>query len=195
MSSIERELNLYLFYEFGMNTGPGADESNVHESWPFQLRRVAQVGDDLVFEFEEDEPFFGLVADGLNFLPKAGMDVDALLLQIEGGRWLAARDPVSLDMSMPDDPSIPSGLERRAALHSLGSQALSSHLVETLVGLFLRAERRYLGLFRADGESNAVVVGLAETVSVPFPQASGWRRLAWGVGRWLEDEARREVAG
>ena len=44
MSSIERELNLYLFHEFGMDTEPGADESNVSESWPFQLRRVGQVG-------------------------------------------------------------------------------------------------------------------------------------------------------
>ena len=92
-------------------------------------------------------------------------------------------------------PSVPSGLERRDALESLGSQVVVGRPLETLVGLFLRSERRYLGLFRAAGESDAVVVGLADTISVPFPQASGWRRLAWGVGRWLEDEARREVAG
>src|SRR5262245_20308638 len=101
MASIERELNAYLFHEFGFDAD--ADESRVSDSWPFQLRRVTPMHEDPVFEFDGDEPFFALVAGGMNFLPKAGMELGDLRLQISGSRWIAARDPVGLAASRPGD--------------------------------------------------------------------------------------------
>src|SRR5262245_1929775 len=105
MSSIERDLNEYLFYEFGFDDE--ADESRISDSWPFQLRRIALVDDAPVFEFDDDdEPYFALVAGALNFLPKAGMDVNALRLQLTGGCWIGKRDPIDLNLSRLGDPSV-----------------------------------------------------------------------------------------
>lgn len=193
MSSIERELNTYLFYEFGFDAE--ADESHVSDSWPFRLRRVAAMGEEPVFEFDADEPFFALVVGGLTFFPKAGMDASDLHLQLAGSRWIAARDPIGLDVSSPGDPSIPPGVERRRVIQDLGLSVLPHRGVQILEGLFLRSERRYLGLFRAADEPEAIVGGLPRAISVPFPKASSLRRLAWGVGRWLEDEGATQSAG
>lgn len=183
MSSIELDLNNYLFLEFGFHLEE--DESRVSESWPFELRKMADLEDGPIFEFEDDEPFFALTGGALNFLPKAGMDLTALLLQMKGSRWIAARDPVGLDLSRPGDSSVPSGLERRRALEVLGHGLLPGKSVEIIEGLFLKTEQKYLGLFRAEGESDAIVGGLSRQIIVPFPEASGCRRLSWGVGLWL----------
>jgi hypothetical protein len=189
--SVERDLNEYLFLEFGFDVEE--DESRVSESWPFDLRKVAELPDGPIFEFDDDEPFFALVGGGLNFVPKAGMDLADLQLQLTGGRWIGERDPIGLDLSMPDDPSVPSSLERRRALEAIGEKAALQRPVEILEGLFLRAPRRYVGLFRGGDKTGAIVGGLSHRIVVPFPEASGWRRLAWGVGRWLQGEV--PVAG
>ena len=187
MSSIERDLNEYLFLEFGLDLEE--DESRVSESWPFELRKVADLEDGPVFEFDDDhEPFFAF-GGTFNFLPKAGMDLEALVVQLRGARWMSSRDPISLEMSMPGHPSVPSGLERRRALELLGQEVLGRTSVEILEGLFLRTEQKYLGLFQAASETEAVVGGLSRRIVVGFPEASGWRRLAWGVGQWLKEEA------
>jgi hypothetical protein len=140
--SSERDLNEYLFFEFGFDLKE--DESRISESWPFELRKIAELQDGPLFEFDDNEPFFAFVGGGFNFLPKAGMDITALRLQIAGCRWIGSRDPVGLDVSMPGDPSVPSGLERRRALEILGQELVLGQDGEILEGLFLRAERRYL---------------------------------------------------
>ena len=124
MSSNERDLNHYLFFEFSLDLEE-EDESRVSESWPFELRKIAELEDGPVFEFDDDdEPYFAF-GGTFNFLPKAGMDLAALVVQLRGARWIGARDPVGLDVSMPGDPSVPSGLERRRALEVLGQEVLA----------------------------------------------------------------------
>ena len=194
MESIEKRLNEYLFHEFGMDVS--GDESQVSETWPFVLRRLAESGTNIVFEFDDDQPYFAFGGDYLSFMPKSGMSVDDLLVQTVGSHWIGARDPVDLAESRPGDASVPSGLERRAALQALGDGALPGREVEILEGLFLRAEARYIGLFRAAGDTESVVAGLADTrIAVLFNEASAWRRLAWGVGHWLATMGEHGAAG
>jgi hypothetical protein len=67
MGSIERELNEYLFLEFGMEE---EEEALISESWPFSLRRLGEIGDKLIFEFDDDdEPFFAIGEPYLGLLP------------------------------------------------------------------------------------------------------------------------------
>ena len=49
----------------------------------------------------------------------------------------------------------------------------------------------YLELFRRPDAEEAVIAGLpdAPAILVPFPLASAWRRLAWGVGQWLKQQS------
>lgn len=186
MESLRKSLNEYIFLEFGMDD-EGEDESKISEEWPFVFREVGRIPGLTVFEFDDDKPYFAIAEPVRTFFPKAGMTFDDLLLQHAGAGWLDARELVDLSMSMPGNPRVPSGLERRKALQSLGATVLGGKDPEILEGLFLLNERRYLGLFSAPGDQTAIIGGLPDstTLEVQFPDASSSRRLAWGIGFWL----------
>src|SRR5215471_16052483 len=91
-------LNEYLFHELGME----GDESRLSETWPFALREIGEVAGHPVFEFDDDDgPYFAFVHPALNFLRKAGMALDDLVLQDLGSRWIAAGDPTDLSAPAP----------------------------------------------------------------------------------------------
>ena len=187
--SLKMRLNHYLFLEFGMDD-EDEDESKISEEWPFVLREVGQVPERelTVFAFDDDDESWFAIADPvLTVCTQAGMTFDDVVLQYLGSGWIGARNPVDLSMSMPGDPRVPSGLERRKALQSLGATVLGGKEPEILVGLFLLTEHRYLGLFRTPGDQTSIIGGLPDStmLEVPFPDASTWRRLAWGIGVWL----------
>lgn len=51
------------------------DETAVSETWPFVLRRLGEIGDKVIFEFEDDdEPYFAIGEPYLDFLPKKRYD-------------------------------------------------------------------------------------------------------------------------
>jgi hypothetical protein len=183
VEDLRKSLNEYLFHEFGLDVE--ADESKVSATWPFELREVGRAADLIVFEFEDDQPYFAFAGRSLNFLSKAGMTFDDLVLQDAGSRWISARDPIDLSMSKPGDAAAPSGLERRRALEELGASTLPGQHVDILEGIFLRSDHRYLALFGGSGAPEAIVVGIPSSpnIVVGFPDASSWRRLAWAVGR------------
>lgn len=183
MESIEHELNDYLFHEFGMDE---EDEGVVSETWPFILRRLGEIGDSIIFEFDDgDDQYFAIGGPCLDVLPKRGMTFDDLTLQFAGSKWIAAQRPVTLEESRPGDDSVPSGLERRRALEELGRDATGDPGAEVMEGLFLRSGGQYLGLYRIPNESEAVVVGLNSPFRVGLSGCSAPRRLSWGVGQWL----------
>jgi hypothetical protein len=156
MESIERDLNAYLFLEFGMEEEA---ETSISETWPFSLRRLGEIGVRVIFEFDDDdEPYFAIGGPCLDFLPQNGMTIDDLALQFVGSEWIAAQDPVSLAESLGYD-FIPSEIERRLALEELGRHTTGDPHAEILEGLFLRNSRQYLGLFRVLNELEAVVGG------------------------------------
>jgi hypothetical protein len=186
MDDLKTELNGYLFLEFDVE----GDESRVSEDWPFELHKLLETSDLTVFEFHEDQAYFAVADEGLNFLPQAGMAVEDLLLQRSGARWIGARDPIDLSVVRLGDAAVPSTIERRRRLDALGADAIHGQEVKLLEGLFLPGEQRYLGLFETSATDEAVIAGLpgAPPMRVSFPQASPWRRLAWGVGQWLKQQ-------
>ena len=94
MDSIERELNAYLFLEFGIE----GDDDAISETWPFSLRRLGEIGVNVIFEFDDDdEPYFAISGPCLDFMSKGGMTIDDLALQFAGSEWIAAQHPVSLE--------------------------------------------------------------------------------------------------
>ena len=66
MDCLKKEMNEYLFLEFGLD----GDESLISETWPFNLRTISESPDLTVFEFHEDEPYFALVGESMNYLPQ-----------------------------------------------------------------------------------------------------------------------------
>ncbi len=179
VSTVERELNEYLFHELGAE----GDASAISADWPFRLRPLGSIAGRAIFELESDgEEFFALAGTGLDVLPRRGMQVDDLALQLRGGDWIAARDPVGLEESRLGDDSVPAAVERRRALTELAADALGVSPVEILEGFYLRREQRYVALAGAPGAVDAWVVGLGTPLRVEHAACSAWRRLAWGVG-------------
>lgn len=192
MSSLEIEINEYLFWEFGFDSGEG-EEARISKDWPFVLRRIGDWEDGVVYEFDHNEPFFMYVGTAgsttLMSMPKAGMTLEDLKTQEDGSEWIGSRDPVDLDTHRLGDSAVPPGLERQKALEQLARDACGAQAT-VLEGLFLVEEQCYVALVGPRGANQAFVVGLtAEPLAVGFPEASKWRRLAWGVGRSLEDGA------
>jgi len=188
MDDVRIELNGYLFLEFGVD----GDESRVSDEWPFELRTLVETPDLTVFEFHDgQDAYFALAGQSLSFLSQAGMTVDDLLIQLSGGDWIRARDPIDLSTVRLGDPGVPSGHERRRHFEALAEATIPGKAAEILEGLFLCSEQRYIGLFGRPGEETAVMVGLSDgpPILVTFPGASPWRRLAWGVGRWLKRQS------
>ena len=186
-NDLKTQLNDYLFMEFGID----GDETSVSEGWPFELDAVLDTPDLAVFAFHaDDEAYFAVADEALDFMPQAGMTVEDLLLQRRGAAWIAEREPVDLTVVRLGDPAVPSTSERRRSLEALAADALSGENVTILEGVFLAREQRYLGLFGTGADGKAVIVGLPEAspMHLPFPDASAWRRLAWGVGQWLKEQ-------
>ena len=65
MDELKTELNGYLFLEFGVD----GDESRVSEDWPFELHELVRTYDLAVFEFHQDQAYFAVADERLNFLP------------------------------------------------------------------------------------------------------------------------------
>ena len=191
MSEAMRSLNEYLFHEFGREQAGGTNR--VSDTWPFVLRRIGDLDEAVVFEFDDDEPYFALVGPSLDYMPKAGMTFSDLACQLKGSSWIRRQEPVSLSESKPNDPAVPSGLVRRQHVEAL-AVATTGPNAKILEGLYLGVSRSYLGLFALPNDQQAFVGGLASRIEVSFPKASPWRRLAWGVGSWLTEEQRGNSA-
>src|SRR6478752_1788894 len=114
------------------------DASQVSDSWPFTLREIGTLSGYAVFEFDDGEPFFAFSGPSLNFLPKAGMTFDDLVVQSLGAKWIREGDPIDLSMSLPGDSSVPSGVDRRRSVAALGAGSVPAGEIEILEGLFLR---------------------------------------------------------
>ena len=66
MDNLEKEMNEYLFLEFGLE----GDDSHISETWPFNLRKISESPDLTVFEFYDEEPYFALAGQSLSYLPR-----------------------------------------------------------------------------------------------------------------------------
>jgi hypothetical protein len=194
MVSEESRINQYLFYEFGydLQNNPSA----VSDNWPFDLRTVGAISlagqETKVLEFTaEEQCYYVLSGKTLSFQAVAGMSLQDLQLQHNGQAWIANQDPIDLADSRPLDKTIPSGLERRTAIEGLAVNTCSSSRI--LEGLYLREMGTYLALIEDTSTGEAIVVGTGLMPrSAPFPQASPWRRLAFAVGRMLDEGILRE---
>lgn len=198
--NIKREINEYLFYEFSFDLEN--DVSSVTEEWPFTLHYVG--GLDLpsrreFFRFSDGEDdYYATGGDHFGFLPALGMELDDLKAIILGIRWIDEHDPITLNMSLLGDDSIPRVPERRAAIENLAREVLGSRLVmeelgkakelNILEGLFLRRTREYISLIGYEDEERPDILIKANTlpVEVGFRRAAPYRRVGWAIGQLLK---------
>jgi hypothetical protein len=186
--SVEKEINAYLFYEFGYDA-ESYDEEKVSENWPFTLELLETLDVDgeaiQIFRFINDNEWhYALYGSVLNYYPVDGVELKYFKYQLAGSSWIAKRNPITLEHVVLGDPKIPSTKERVAAIKKLAAR-LRKGDCRILEGLFLKRTGEYLSLIEFKEEDVAHVVGTNITLrGIPFPNASTSRRLAIGIG-WL----------
>jgi len=188
--STEKEINEYLYYEFGVE----GDESQVGENWPFSLYYVGTIdvsGRPIqIYEFSDGEDkYFAEVGDALNFYPTGGMSLEDLELAELGSLWISRHNPVDSNTSRIGDESVPTAITRRAVIKELIERALPARAgIRVLEGLFLRETGTYLVLVEDENSGEAFALGSGiDLHSVGFPEASAPRRLAYAVGEMLRE--------
>ena len=190
MEDLKERLNEYLFFEFGYDLGE--EGSTPTSDWPFQLDFVGKVVLEsktvMVFQFEDDKPYYAFAGIPLNFMPVGNMSLEDLRHQFLGSDWIASSRPVSLQESLPTESDVPSGIERRAELEALSRRAFpAAENVAILEGLYLRKTGGYVVLASADDGEHAAVAGTTiAPIDAPFPSVSAWRRLSVVIGRMIE---------
>jgi hypothetical protein len=193
MVTSKRDLNEYLFYEFGGGEEEG-DEARIADDWPFTLNWIGTIDSDgeitPIYEFsDEDESFFMLGGNVLSFLPQAGMSIDALRLQELGSLWLGQRNPIDLSTVRIGDDRVPATKDRRFAIKQLATPTFAaSAAVAILEGIFLCETGEYFALVEEAETGVAKVVGTTiEPRIAGYPEAMKWQRLAVVIGTLLEE--------
>lgn len=188
MPPTKRDVNEYLFHEFGFDTEPSG-ERTIADNWPFELAELGMVdagGESWrVFGFAQaDEEFFAVANGAMNFLPREGMDIDALAMQLEGQCWIGDQDPVDLARTEGPESDTPPVPERVAAIEALVAELDSAASFEILDGLYLKRRKEYLAFVQDRASGRCHIVGdRVRLRNIPFPQVSPWRRLAIGIGK------------
>lgn len=188
MSSL-REINEYLFYEFGFDPDDAPGEPS--DTWPFTLMRLGVLPSrTTVYEFLHDDDEF-VVLDGasLNFLPKQGLSMRDLELQEAGAAWVAAQEPIDINTSRLGDDAIPSVLQRKERLRQL--TAAVSDDVALLEGLYLAKSATYLALVAEPRSGRRFLVGTGiPPILCPDRRIAPWRELSIQIGEHLERDKR-----
>lgn len=183
MSELRLKMNEYLALEFAIDVTPS-------ENLPFVLTLTHQDPDLVIFEFEENEPFFAIESTNcLEYIPKSGMTVQDLLTEYMGSGWIADREPVSDDTVVIGDPLVPPLSERRANFGRFAAEEGRSHPEnwQVIESVFLRSATKYLGLVGQPGLDHAWIIGTGlAPIKVEFPQALASRRIAFGIGKALQ---------
>jgi hypothetical protein len=146
-------------------------------------------GEPDVYRFELEEPYFVLDIGTPHCYPVAGMTIQDLSQQFAGASWLSVREPIDLSTSATGLLGVPSIPERREAVTSLVTNSFGTEAsFKILECLYLRKEMRYYALVEmTDTKKTFLISNALKPAEVPFPQASSWRRLAYGVGQCLRD--------
>ncbi len=188
MEDLLRQLNEYLFFEFGYDLEE--PPPLISEDSPFKLHEVGVIDrvslPVSVLTFDSDgESFFAVAGDSLDFFPVGGMTLEDLADQFAGSHWIGELMPIDNNTSLIGDPSVPTAIERNQRLQDLASEHLGTG-AQVLEGLFLRSNGAYLALVEGNGQTLVVSTALP-TLPAGFPSASPWRRLSASVGKYLRN--------
>ena len=189
----KREINQYLFYEFGLAVEETSEQLHITDDWPFELTLIGviQIGERLfqVFSFtESDGLYYAVSGNSLTFYSAAGLALDQLRLQLRGGEWISRHGPVDLNTARIGDPSVPATAIRRDAINQLCEQAFGV-AIPVLIheGLYLSQAQRYFALVERTDSKRTFLLGTAITPrEISNSEVSAWQRLAIGVGELLE---------
>ena len=188
--SEKREINEYLFYEFGFDIEE--EEVRIREDFPYELSFIGEFKRDeeqiKVYEFR-DERISNVVlyGNGISVYEKEEMELEDLYFQTVGSAWIGEKNIVDLNTSKIGYDNIPSLNVRRLEIEKLVID--SCHLKNKptiLEGLFFVESQQYLALVESGEEKIVIGLGIVEYIH-KFKGLSHWRLLSWAVGRLINN--------
>ncbi|MBN1438902.1 MAG: hypothetical protein JW929_05765 [Anaerolineales bacterium] len=191
IKAVKQRLNQFLITEFGVDSEGGTRPGT--ENWPFTLMPVGRIssgpGVPDVFRIELEEPYYVLDIGAPHCYPTAGMTISDLEKQFLGASWLATQEPIDLSTSATGLLGVPSIPERREAVTSMVTASFGSEAsFKILECLYLRKSLKYFALVEMSETKKVFLIGPdIQPLEIQFPMASGWRRLASGVGLCIRD--------
>ena len=189
---MKRDLNQYLYYEFGVDDENERD-AKISDNWPFKLEFIGKINIKneviTVYAFEDDnEKFFGIDGDLISYFPQGSMDLKNLKRQFLGSKWMSQFEIINLETVVLDDAHVLSTEERRNHIKNLAKKICTTKACHILEGLFLKDAQEYIALVKFEQDKNAHIIGDRIKVrNIPFDDVSPWRRLAVGIGKLIED--------
>lgn len=187
-----KNYNQYLYFEFGWFDED--EESRISEDWPYKISPVAELEvnrtQTKILEFQENEETYYLVdGDSLNFYQKDGLSLKTLRMLLEGSSWIGEKDPVDLNTMDKRDPGIPSIPQRKDYLFRLWEEYFGDKKMLIHEGLYLKKTKKYvaLGVHQHDQKVNVFGDGIIVR-NVPFETLSASKRLSIAIGKLIVDE-------
>jgi hypothetical protein len=187
MMNEKRNINEYLFYEFGFDIED--DENKISENYPYKLNSIGdfEINKEKIKVYEfTDNGRKNVVLHGksLSTFEAQGMRLDDLYFQKLGSWWIGKSNPIDLNTSKMGYDNIPSLSIRRQEIEKLTLKVPSSEKPAVLTGLYLIDNQQYLGLFKT--ENNKYIVGTEFMDKIDkFNDISSWRLLSWGIGKLI----------
>lgn len=183
-----KDINEYLFYEFAFDLKNST--SSVSEDWPFQLKLAQSF---LVDTNEEDiyiinydgESHFVIDGAALSVIPTNEMSIEDLYLQEIGSHWINMQTPIDLSFCNIGETNLPNTKERKEKILNLARKYFNYQVNPIILeGLYFPKSKKYLSLI--DYPEQTIVVATDFVIhNIPFPEASPWRRLSFGIGKRL----------
>jgi hypothetical protein len=181
-----KEINEYLFYEFGFDLED--DESIISEDWPFKLKSLGTLDvygkTSEVFSINHlSEEYYIYDVSSLTCITFAGMSLEDIAFQEIGSSWINEQGPIDLNHCRIGDNSIPSLDVRINKIKQIAKKTFDFDTeLKILEGLYLKKTKDYLSLI--EHNHRVSIIGRNFKVeNVPFPKASPWRRLCFSVGK------------
>ena len=194
----KKEINEYLFYEFGYSCDYEEEEnfslSDVSDDWPFRLREVGTIkrkeSEHLIFQFEDhgehgDESYYVIDAEPLGYYPVSGMSIQDVQYEVDGSSWIEEQNPISLSLVILDD-DIPGTPERRNQVKELASKYYGDVSIEIHDIIYFREKRTYLALIRPANHCRNIVLGTeVPPLEVKFNNITTSSSISHTIGMWL----------
>lgn len=181
-----KDINGFLFDEFGFAKRKKADRTKISDDYPFKLKLVGILEDfsDLaeVYEFTHRKKDWYVFSNGCGYCEKAGMSLQDLQIQNNGAFWLSNTKPLHHGTSYFGEEGVPSALERQKQSQLIIDDFIAKNsYCEVEHSFFLKRLQKSIAMVKMNGEF-WLLSDFFEPVKIKFPS------IQYGLGILLESK-------
>jgi hypothetical protein len=179
-----KDINRFLFDEFGFEKRKNADRTRISDDYPFKLKLVGILEDfsDLaeVYEFTYRKKDWYVFSNGCQYCQKEGMSLHDLQTEKIGAFWLSNTGALHHGTSYFGEEGIPSALERKRRSQLIVDDFIAKNSSgEVEQSFFLKRLQKSIAMVRVNDEF-WLLSDFFEPFAIKFPS------IQYGLGILLE---------